>query len=201
MNTNFARTGEEGEGSGYLRFERATELFGELAGAKVPFETILTRFSRDIGHVLLRRPTWEDMQTAAPEEPVWISTRDSIDRYHTSATVVIEGRRPGVAGSVATMWVIPGEPLCAVAVPLLVEAGSSPAVLSEGEPDAPMWAEGLLRDSDPGVRRLAAEILVEAEYTPAIDDLEAAVRVERGEDLREALQEDLEALEKIVAVR
>jgi hypothetical protein len=54
----------------------------------VPFETILTRFSRDIGHVLVRRPTWVDMQTAAPEEPVWISTRDSIDRYHTSATVV-----------------------------------------------------------------------------------------------------------------
>jgi len=35
VNTNFARTGEEGEGAGYLRFERATELFGELAGNKV----------------------------------------------------------------------------------------------------------------------------------------------------------------------
>ena len=143
VNTNFARTGDEGEGAGYLRFERATQLFGELAGAKVPFETILTRFSRDIGHVLVRRPTREDMQTAAPEEAVWISTRDSIDRYHTSATVVIEGRRPGVADSVATMWVIPGEPLCAVAVPLWVEAATSPAVLSEGESDAPMWAESL----------------------------------------------------------
>jgi glutamine amidotransferase-like uncharacterized protein len=143
VNTNFARTGEEGEGAGYLRFERARELFGEFAGSKVPFETILTSFSRDIGHVLVRRPTLEDMQTTAPEEPVWISTRDSIDRYHTSATVVIEGRQPGVSGSVATMWVIPGEPLCAVAVPLWVEAGSSPAVLSEGGPDAPMWAESL----------------------------------------------------------
>jgi len=143
VNTNFARTGDEGEGAGYLRFERATQLFGELAGAKVPFETILTHFSRDIGNVLVRRPTWEAMQTVAPEEPVWISTRDSINRYNTSATVVIEGSRPGVAGSVATMWVIPGEPLCAVAVPLWVEAGASPAVLSEGEPDAPMWAESL----------------------------------------------------------
>jgi hypothetical protein len=63
------------------------------------------------------------------------------------------------------------------------------------------WAEGLLRDNDPGVRRLAAEVLAEAEYTPAIDDLQGAVRVEGDEDLREALQENLEALEKIVAVR
>lgn len=143
VNTNFARTGEEGEGGGYLRFERATTLFEDLGGSKIPFETILTKFSRDIGHALLRRPTWEEMALVLADEPVWISTRDSIDKYHTSATVVIEGRRPGVADSVATMWILPGEPLCAVAVPLWVEAQSSPYVLSQGEPDAPMWAESL----------------------------------------------------------
>ncbi len=83
------------------------------------------------------------MGQVPPEEPVWISTRDSIDKYHTSAAVVIVGRRPDVAGSVATMWVIPGEPVCAVAVPLWVEAGSSPEELARGEPDASMWAESL----------------------------------------------------------
>ncbi len=143
VNTNFARTGEEGEGGGYLRFERATTLFEGLGNSKIPFETILTKFSRDIGHALLGRPTWEEMTQVLANEPVWISTRDSIDKYHTSATVVIEGRRPGVALSVATMWVLPGEPLCAVAVPLWVEAQSSPEVLSQGEPHAPMWAESL----------------------------------------------------------
>jgi len=40
------------------------------------------------------------------------------------------------------MWVIPGEPVTAVAVPLWVEAGASPASLWEGE-EAPMWHESL----------------------------------------------------------
>jgi len=40
------------------------------------------------------------------------------------------------------MWVIPGEPVTAVAVPLWAEAGSSPAPLHAGE-EAPLWAESL----------------------------------------------------------
>ncbi len=38
------------------------------------------------------------------------------------------------------MWVIPGEPVTAAAVPLWVEAGASPALLWEGD-EAPMWRE------------------------------------------------------------
>jgi hypothetical protein len=40
------------------------------------------------------------------------------------------------------MWVIPGEPITAAAIPLWVEAGASPAALWQGE-DAPLWAESL----------------------------------------------------------
>jgi len=80
----------------------------------------------------------------------------------------------------------------AAALRRLVQMRSRPAL---------RWAEGLLRDNDPAVRLLAAEVLVEAEYTPALDDLEAAVRVEGNEHLREALKENLETLEKIVAAR
>jgi hypothetical protein len=57
----------------------------------------------------------------------WISSRDCIDRPDTSAPVVIVGRRGVVP---ATLWVIPGEPLTAIAVPAWVEAGASPAVLA-----------------------------------------------------------------------
>jgi hypothetical protein len=38
------------------------------------------------------------------------------------------------------MWVIPGEPVTAVAVPLWVEAGASPEPLWQGE-KAPLWVE------------------------------------------------------------
>ena len=56
-----------------------------------------------------------------------------------SATVVLVGRVPGDPDSLATMWVIPGEPVTAVAVPLWVEAGASPPELWQGD-EAPLWA-------------------------------------------------------------
>ena len=40
------------------------------------------------------------------------------------------------------MWIIPGEPLTAAAIPLWVESGRSPAALSEGE-HAPLWQESM----------------------------------------------------------
>ena len=137
--TNFARTGTEGEGAGYLRFERATQLFGKLAPERVAARTILERFSRDLGHTLLVHPDLKDLAAQPASPPRWISSRDCIDRPDTSATVVIVGRRASVP---ATLWVIPGEPLTAIAVPVWVEAGASPAALWRGE-EAALWQESL----------------------------------------------------------
>ena len=139
VNTNFARTGASGEGEGYLRFERASELFGTFAAGRADPEVILRRFSRDLGHPLLDDVALEDLAALPPRPPVWINTRDRIDRPSTASAVVIvggNGQRP------ATLWVIPGEPLTAAAIPLWVEAGRSPAALSEGE-KAPLWEESM----------------------------------------------------------
>ncbi|HSO22343.1 MAG TPA: hypothetical protein VLT81_05525 [Chondromyces sp.] len=140
LNTNYARTGAEGQGAGYLRFERAAELFRGLPEGPVDFRTILTTFSRDTGHVLVEQPTPFELGGVPGDRELWISTRDTINKAYTSAAVVLVGRTPGAAGSVATMWVIPGEPVTAVAVPLWVEAGASPELLWRGE-KAPLWVE------------------------------------------------------------
>jgi hypothetical protein len=140
VNTNFARSGEEGDGAGYLRFDRATELFRGLPPGPVDPFTILTRFSRDTGHSLLRHPAQSEWKNHPPTPELWIHTRHTIDRPDTSAAVVILGRNPDDPASVATMWVIPGEPLAAVAVPLWVEAGRSPEALWKGERSA-LWQE------------------------------------------------------------
>jgi hypothetical protein len=140
LNTNYARTGAEGQGAGYLRFERAAELFRGLPEGPVDFRTILTTFSRDTGHVLVEQPTPFELGGVPGDRELWISTRDTINKAYTSAAVVLVGRTPGAAGSVATMWVIPGEPVTAVAVPLWVEAGASPEPLWRGE-KAPLWLE------------------------------------------------------------
>lgn len=140
LNTNYARTGAEGEGAGYLRFERAAELFAGLPEGPVDFRAILTTFARDTGHVLVDQPTPFELGGVPGDRELWISTRDTINKAYTSAAVVLVGRTPGAAGSVATMWVIPGEPVTAVAVPLWVEAGASPEPLWQGE-KAPLWVE------------------------------------------------------------
>ena len=49
----------------------------------------------------------------------------------------------GKDGRPATMWIIPGEPVTAVALPLWVEAGASPEPFWKGDPDAALWAETL----------------------------------------------------------
>jgi len=140
INTNYARSGDQGKGAGYLRFERARELFAELPEGPIDFRTILGRFSRDTGHVLLDQPTVFELTEIPDDRDFWISTRDTINKAYTSATVVLVGRNPLEPGSIATMWVIPGEPVTAVAIPLWVEAGASPSQLWEGE-EAPFWVE------------------------------------------------------------
>ncbi|UCC74605.1 MAG: hypothetical protein JSV86_08665 [Gemmatimonadota bacterium] len=142
VNTNFARSGAPGEGAGYLRFERASRLFDELAPGQVDFQTILTRFTRDLGHALLDQPSLEDARQTRADQDLWIFTRDCVNRPSTAAAVVIVGKDPADPASLATMWVIPGEPLTAIAIPLWVEAASSPTPLWEGD-EAPMWRESL----------------------------------------------------------
>ena len=137
--TNFARSGAEGDGQGYLRFERATQLLGALAPDKVAARSIVHRVSRDLGHTLLDHPDLNELATLPAAAPQWISSRDCIDRPDTSAAVVIVG---ATDSSPATLWVIPGEPLTAIAVPVWPAAGSSPKALWDGE-EAPLWRESL----------------------------------------------------------
>jgi hypothetical protein len=141
VNTNWSRTGQEAKGAGYVRFDRATELMRTLP-KPVSARGILRRLARDTGNALAPQPAPADFAALPGDRDRWVFTRDSIDKSYTSAAVVIVGRRPGDAGSRATMWVLPGEPITAVALPLWVEAGRSPEPFWKGEA-APLWVETL----------------------------------------------------------
>lgn len=142
VNTNFSRSGTPGKGAGYLRFDRATELFRRFPAGQVAFEEILGRFTRDLGHVLLKYPELDELKKTPSGEDRWLYTGDCIDRQSTASAVVLVGRKPGDSLSMATMWVITGEPVCAIAVPVWVEAGGSPDPLCNGT-DAPLWGQSL----------------------------------------------------------
>ena len=140
VNTNFARSGKPDKGAGYLRFDRATELFRSLGGAPIDFYSILHIFSRDIGNSLVKVPPLDDLKLIPEHPDYWVSNYDGIDRYSTSACVIFVGKDPLHPDFPATMWVIPGEPLTAIAVPLWVESGSVPDVLWKGT-HSTMWNE------------------------------------------------------------
>jgi len=133
VNTNFARSGEAEAGAGYLRFARASELFSQVLPGRISHRQILSQFSRDTGHALVQQSAFQQFRDISGKKPFWIATRDTIDRESTSAAVVICGRIPGQKNSPATFWVMLGEPLFTIAVPMWVEAGAAPAPLAQGD--------------------------------------------------------------------
>ncbi len=140
INTNFSRSGTADKGAGYMRFARATELFAGLGGKPISAEFILHRFSRDTGNVLVDQPTPENFKLYPASPDTWISTRDSINKFYTSACIVLVGKNPDRPDRPAMLWIIPGEPLTAIAIPLWVEAGKVPDILWKGK-KAAIWEE------------------------------------------------------------
>ncbi len=132
-NTNFSRSGTPDEGHGYLRFDREAELLKRVPGGRLSPAYILQAMSRDLGHSLLRHPEREQWRTFSPDTPVWLHTVYTIDRPTTASAIVIQNVKPGEDPIRATMWVILGEPLTSVAVPLWVAAGTPPPELWQGE--------------------------------------------------------------------
>jgi len=133
VNTNFARSGQAEAGAGYLRFERASQLFQQVLPGPISHQQILGQFCRDTGHALVRQPTWPQFKNISGKGSFWIATRDTIDRDSTSAAIVVCGRMPGRENSLATFWVMLGEPMFTIAVPMWVEAGTSVPPLQQGE--------------------------------------------------------------------
>ena len=131
VNTNFSRSGAVGEGVGYLRFERATSIIEQQSMA-VDIDFIFNRLARDFGHVLLQVPSLEDLATKSWQSPEWYASVDTINRDSTASAVVIEGKIPDRPNSLATLWVMLGEPATSLAVPVWVEAGKVPRALSDG---------------------------------------------------------------------
>lgn len=141
INSNFARSGQEGKGAGYLRFERAEALFKEIPG-KITHEYIFQNISRDFGHPLLKHPSLKELEKISNSQSYWVYSRDCINRPSTAAAAIIVGRKPGDKQSLATFWVLLGEPVTSIAVPVWVEAKGTPLPLMAGQ-NAPICVEAM----------------------------------------------------------
>ncbi|MGD1047206.1 MAG: hypothetical protein ABR899_00465 [Candidatus Krumholzibacteriaceae bacterium] len=138
--TNFARSGEAGKGRGLVRFDRLTELFRAKTDAKYSVTDVLETFARDTRNPILANPGPAKKEKLPAGKPYYIYTQQTIDRASTAAAVVLQDVVPGKDPKDATMWVILGEPVTGIAVPLWVEAGEVPPELF-GEGAAPINQE------------------------------------------------------------
>jgi hypothetical protein len=141
--TNFSRSGKENAGAGYLRFDRAMEIVKQAPGGKLSPRMIFQAFARDTGHVFLHTPTYPQYKEFAASDDRWIHNKFTINRWDTACTIVLVGKDPKDPSSRPMMWILPGEPMTAIGLPLWPDAGPTPDPFWKGEKEAPMWSQTL----------------------------------------------------------
>ncbi|MGB9763927.1 MAG: carcinine hydrolase/isopenicillin-N N-acyltransferase family protein [Candidatus Saccharicenans sp.] len=132
VHTNFSYTSPDYlEGGGFIRFERMNHL-AEMARAtgQLDVKFILQQAARDLNHEKLHSYPLSCPLPEDPAEPLYINTNDTINRSSTASAVVFEGAPSPDRPDLATMWVILGQPVSSVAIPVWPYAGKVPSVAS-----------------------------------------------------------------------
>jgi len=128
--TNFSYTGRYNEGMGYIRYKTATEIISrQSAHMNITPAWIFNNLSRSFYHSLQGFDLLKPDQS--PERfSGWVVDQDFIPRKTSTASVVVQGVKPGENPEMTTMWTVLGYPPAGVAVPLWVKAGEKqPSVL------------------------------------------------------------------------
>ena len=138
IRTNYAFTApRKNEGGGYIRFERASELFERAAAeAKLDYRFILREAARDLVNEKLHSNPLYSPNGRDPASPLYINTNDTINRNTSVSVVLFHGAPAPDQAYLSTMWVILGQPVCSVAVPLWADAEGVPGILGGEETSA-----------------------------------------------------------------
>jgi len=139
VRTNYAFSAPvENQGGGYIRYERASLLFEEAAARQeLTYGFILRQAARDLVNEKLHSDPSSEAEFSTPSNPLYINTNDTINRNSTMSVSVFHGAPSPEKAYLATMWVLLGQPVASVAVPLWAQAEGVPEELS-GEGRAPL---------------------------------------------------------------
>ena len=139
VRTNFAFTSPDSMlGGGFDRFERISHLVeAARPQGRIDARFILREASRDLINEKLHsdplaRPLPDD-----PAAPLYVHTNDTINRNTSVSALVFEGAPSRDRADLATMWVLLGQPVTGVAVPVWPASGKVPAVTT-GPKTAPL---------------------------------------------------------------
>jgi len=139
VRTNFAFTSpDQMQGGGFDRFER----IGHIIEAARPLGRIDARFilreaSRDLVQEKLHSNPLARTLPDDPAAPLYVHTNDTINRNTSVSALVFEGAPSRDRADLATMWVLLGQPVTGVAVPVWPASGRVPAAVS-GPTTAPL---------------------------------------------------------------
>jgi len=132
VRTNFAYTSPDyREGGGFIRAERMSHL-AEMAQAtgQLDVRFILQQAARDLNHEKLHSYPLAVNLPQDPARPLYINTNDTINRNSSVAAIVFSGAPSAERADLATMWVILGQPIASVAIPVWPYAGQVPTLAS-----------------------------------------------------------------------
>ena len=139
VRTNFAFTSPDPMlGGGFDRFER----IGHIIEAARPQGRIDARFilreaSRDLINEKLHSDPLATPLPDDPAAPLYVHTNDTINRNTSVSALIFEGAPSPDKAYLATMWVLLGQPVAGVAVPVWPAAGRVPAATT-GPKTAPL---------------------------------------------------------------
>jgi len=133
VRANFAMTGT-GKGYGHIRYNQANELFENFVSQKkLNCQSLLRDIARDLKNDKTD-PYPLPFNGQEGDRPAgFINTFNSINRFKTASCAVFKGVQSDENPLLTTMWIILGEPICGIALPLWVAAGSVPSAF-DGEP-------------------------------------------------------------------
>lgn len=115
IRTNFSESGNAEGGYGYIRCDNARHLLGEdIKNHSLTPASFTEGASRSFYHSLLGK----DFTNS---EDAWIIDQDFIPRKSTSATVVLEGVKPGEDPSNTMMWIAIGYPPVSYVLPVFID--------------------------------------------------------------------------------
>ncbi|OGD27887.1 MAG: hypothetical protein A2Y56_12530 [Candidatus Aminicenantes bacterium RBG_13_63_10] len=139
VRTNYAFTSPDLlKGGGFIRFERVSRLFERArAENRLDLGFILREAARDLVNEKLHSHPLTAPLPSDPAFPLYVNTNDTLNRNSTVSVSVFHGAPSRERADLATMWVLLGQPVAGVAVPVWPAAGFVPTATA-GEKTAPL---------------------------------------------------------------
>lgn len=118
--TNFSFEGRTDEGLGYIRYDNARKIFKQMEKEGFTPERIFREVSRSFYNsqldIDLKNPGQSPNRHSG-----WFVEQDFIPRAESTASIVIQGVKPGMPAEHTVMWTALGYPPASVAMPLWVK--------------------------------------------------------------------------------